>query len=35
MHYSEAFLILALTSTVGIGLVVWCYHKIEEKYILK
>lgn len=25
----------ALTCTVGIGGIVWCYHKIEEKYILK
>ena len=27
--------ILALTCTVGIGGIVWCYTKIEEKYFIK
>src|SRR5699024_3273939 len=30
-----SILILALTCTVGIGLIVWYYHKIEEKYFVK
>ncbi len=24
--------ILALACTMGVGLIIWCYHKIEEKY---
>ena len=30
-----SILILALTCTVGIGLIVLYYHKIEEKYFVK
>ena len=31
----SSILILVLTCTVGIGFVVWYYHKIEEKYFVK
>ena len=31
----SSILILLLTCTVGIGFVVWYYHKIEEKYFVK
>lgn len=32
---AASILILALACTVGIGLVVWRYHKIEEQYFIK
>ena len=32
---AASILILALACTVGIGLVVWRYHKIEEQYTIK
>lgn len=36
-YFSPLFsvIILALTCTVGIGGIVWCYQKIEEKYMIK
>lgn len=30
-----SLILFTFTCTVGIGGIVWCYHKIEEKYFIK
>ncbi len=35
LHPVLSILIAALTGTVGVAGIIWCYHRIEEKYFIK